>query len=133
MVSSSIILQEHRIRPSLQRRIVFDYLLASESHPSVDTIYSDLLPANPGLSRTTVYNTLELLQKHGLVKVLDFGEGFLRYDGKITPHCHFRCEKCGAIYDIAKIPEGCEKFAPAGSRLTGMELYLNGICPACNK
>ena len=96
----------------MQRRIVFDYLLASESHPSVDTIYSDLLPANPGLSRTTVYNTLELLQKHGLVKVLDFGEGFLRYDGKITPHCHFRCEKCGAIYDIAKVPEGCENLRP---------------------
>ena len=54
-------LQECRIRPSLQRVLILDYLRSVHTHPSVDSIYQALLPDNPGLSRTTVYNTLEYL------------------------------------------------------------------------
>ena len=75
-------LQECGIRPSLQRVLILDYLKSVHSHPSVDSIYQALLPGNPGLSRTTVYNTLELFAEKGLALSLDFGEGFLRYDGE---------------------------------------------------
>ena len=112
MSSSAVTLQEHRIRPSAQRVQILDYIKSVHSHPSVDTIYKALLPENPGLSRTTVYNTLELFAKHGLILSLDFGEGYLRYDGEIKPHTHFKCEKCGAVSDIFTIPENCEKMLP---------------------
>ena len=96
-------------------------------------VYKALLPENPGLSRTTVYNTLELFAKHGLILSLDFGEGYLRYDGEIKPHTHFKCEKCGAVSDIFTIPENCEKMLPKGSSLSAGSLYLYGKCAACNK
>lgn len=131
-MSTATILQEHHIRPSSQRLLVFDYLKSVKTHPSVDTIYQALLPDNPGLSRTTVYNTLELLASHNLILTLDLGEGFLRYDGDITPHSHFKCTKCGAVIDIMESPDGCETMLPKGCTLSGVSLNLFGRCAKCN-
>jgi len=131
MQSSALLLQEHRIRPSAQRLVVFDYLRSVKTHPSVDTIYQALKATNPNLSRTTVYNTLELLTKKGLILTLDFGEGFLRYDGNVEPHSHFQCEKCGAVIDIIETAEGCEKMLPKGCTLSSASLYLYGKCMNC--
>ncbi len=69
-----------KIRPSIQRVRILDYLRTRKNHPTVDTIFNDLSPEIPTLSRTTVYNTLELLKAQGLVLSLDFGEGYIRYD-----------------------------------------------------
>lgn len=132
-MSTATILQEHQIRPSSQRLLVFDYLKSVKTHPSVDTIYQALLRDNPGLSRTTVYNTLELLASHNLILTLDFGEGFLRYDGEVTPHSHFKCTECGAVIDIMECPDGCAKMLPAGCTLSGISLYLFGKCAKCNE
>lgn len=133
MATSASILQEHRIRPSARRVRIFDYIRSVHTHPSVDTIYQALLPDNPGLSRTTVYNTLELFAKNGLILSLDMGEGFLRFDGETVPHTHFRCTRCGSIIDIFDTPQNCEKMLPKGSSLNSVSLYLYGRCAACNK
>ena len=61
MQETASILKDHGIRPSLQRVCVYRYLRGVKTHPTVDEIYSALLPEYPSLSRTTVYNTLELL------------------------------------------------------------------------
>lgn len=133
MSSSAVILQEHRIRPSAQRVLILDYIRSVHTHPSADTIYKALLRDCPGLSRTTVYNTLDLFAQHGLILSLDFGEGYLRFDGEIKPHTHFKCEKCGTVSDIFTTPENCEKMLPKGSSLNSVSLYLYGKCTACNK
>ena len=133
MSSSAVILQEHRIRPSAQRVLILDYIRRVHTHPSADTIYRALLRDCPGLARTTVYNPLDLLAQHGLILSLDFGEGYLRFDGEIKPHTHFKCEKCGAVSDIFTTPENCEKMLPKGSSLNSVSLYLYGKCAACNK
>lgn len=112
---------------------ILDYIRSVHTHPSVDVIYQALLPDNPGLSRTTVYNTLELFTKNGLILSLDMGEGFLRYDGETVPHTHFKCTGCGAVIDIFEIPQNCERMLPKGSTLDTTSLYLFGRCAACNK
>ena len=132
-MTSATLLQEHGIRPSAQRVLVLDYLRSVHTHPSADTIYCALLRENPGLSRTTVYNTLELFAQKGLALSLDFGEGFQRFDGMTVPHTHFKCVQCGAVSDISATPEGCEKMLPKGGALSSAQLYLFGLCPACNK
>jgi len=127
------ILQEHGIRPSIQRVRILDYIKSVHSHPSVETIYQALLPDNPGLSRTTVYNTLDLFTKNGLILALDMGEGYLRFDGETTPHTHFKCSVCGKVTDIFDVPGDCEKMLPRGYALDNVSLYLYGRCPECNK
>ena len=53
-------LKDHDIKPSYQRMKIFQYLLDNHVHPTVDTIYKALCPEIPTLSKTTVYNTLNL-------------------------------------------------------------------------
>lgn len=133
MRATADLLTQHGIRPSLQRVTVLRYLRSVKTHPTVDEIYQALLPENPSLSRTTVYNTLELLSENGLVLTLDFGEGFLRYDGDCSPHCHFKCNSCGRVYDIMTAPPDCSAMLPKGFVLKGALLKLFGICDACSK
>lgn len=132
-MSSSELLKERNVRPSLQRICILDYLLAKRNHPTVSTIYVDLLPQIPTLSRTTVYNTLETLCESGLVITLDVGDGSIHYDADITPHAHFKCEKCGKIFDILLTPEDFRKRVPEGFSIERLQLYAFGLCAKCKR
>lgn len=131
MKDSAAILTRHKIRPSVQRVSVLHYLRGVKTHPTVDTIYQALLQENPGMSRTTVYNTLELLRDNGIVTALDFGEGYLRYDAQRIPHSHFLCDRCGKVYDIMTPPPNCLGLLPTGFALKRTQLSMGGICAEC--
>ncbi|HPK44931.1 MAG TPA: transcriptional repressor, partial [Spirochaetota bacterium] len=59
-------LESKGISPSYQRLKILEYLDQNRSHPTVDEIYSALLPLIPTLSKTTVYNTVSLFVQQGL-------------------------------------------------------------------
>lgn len=124
---------DHGIRPSQQRICVLHYIQSVKTHPTVDTIFSALQPDYPTLSRTTVYNTLELLREHNLVITLDMGEGFLRYDADMHPHSHFKCEKCGNVFDIFEKLPNVNSMVPKGFKLRTSALYMFGLCKKCSK
>jgi len=121
------------IRPSIQRMRILDYLRQRKNHPTVETIFNDLAPEIPTLSKTTVYNTLQLLKENGLVISLDLGEGYIRYDADISPHLHFECEKCGGVFDIFMAPEDIRKKLPTGFVLKETRVYAFGLCAKCAK
>lgn len=133
MQDTAKILMDHGIRPSQQRLCILQYIQSVKTHPTVDTIFTALHPNFPSLSRTTVYNTLELFKKHDLVISLDMGEGYLRYDADMNPHCHFKCEKCGNVYDIFEEPPSVDSIVPEGFTLKSSALYIFGICSKCAK
>ena len=54
-------LKGNGIKPSVQRMRIFQYLLDHHTHPTVDDIFKNLSPEMPTLSKTTVYNTLNIL------------------------------------------------------------------------
>jgi len=88
------------INPSYQRLKILEYLENTRSHPTVDIIYRELLKEIPTLSKTTIYNTLKLLQQKGIVSGITIEENEVRYDADTTPHIHFKCRRCGNIYDL---------------------------------
>ena len=94
------LLANHNIRVSHQRLLILDYLIMNPTHPTADTIYKDLKKVDPVISQATVYNTLNLLVEHKLVKELDFNMSSKRYEFKKTNHGHFICESCGLIEDL---------------------------------
>lgn len=126
-------LKSHDIKPSLQRIKIFDYLVSNKSHPTVDTIYKDLVNEIPTLSKTTVYNTLNLFMKKNIVTIITIEENEARYDANTTLHGHFKCEVCGEVYDFdLNIPQ------PKDNILEGFEtkerhIYFKGECKNCLK
>ena len=127
------LLTEKKLRPSVQRVEILAYLLDKKNHPTVDMIYSDLHPSFPTLSKTTVYNTLRLLESEKLIQTIGIEETELRYDADISNHLHFKCLHCKNVYDIFSIsPQPIDSLLPKGFLLTKTQINLWGICEKCN-
>lgn len=94
------LLTQNGIQPSAQRVAVADYVLFTDEHPSADRVFSRVKKVLPVLSRATVYNTLNLLVKKGLLRELVLAEGKIVFDPKMDRHHHFLDESSGRIYDV---------------------------------
>ena len=119
------------IRPSYPRIRVLDYLVTMKTHPTAEEVFSHLVKEMPTLSRTTVYNTLNLLVGAGLARTLTIEGHEVRYDGTASCHGHFKCRDCGKIYDFA-VDMGCVDPPDLVRFLIDeREVYFRGICPDC--
>ena len=121
----------HGIKPSMQRVAIMDYLMKHRTHPTADCIYSELSETIPTLSRMTVYNTLRLLVEQGAAQQLSIDDKQAHYDAETAPHAHFRCNCCGAIYDVP-VPSMSPAVA-ADFLVTETHLYYRGICKKCKQ
>lgn len=126
-------LMQFAIRPSVQRTAVMEYLMNHKTHPTVDEIYLALSPGIPTLSKTTVYNTLNLFIEKGAVQMLTIDEKNARYDADTSKHAHFYCSGCGKVYDfmISK-PEVYEFPINPQFNIHSMQLSYYGTCKTCN-
>lgn len=120
-----------KIKPSLQRIAIYDFLLKNPNHPTADMIYSALSPSIPTLSKTTVYNTLRQFTECGLVTSLTIEEGELRFDADTSIHMHFKCTECGKIFDILQPIEVPEEILPKGFLMLKSQTNFWGICRDC--
>jgi len=94
------VLEEHGIKPSAQRVAVAEFVLHTDAHPSADEVWSQVRARFPMVSRATVYNTLNLFVREGLVRQLTLTGGRVVFDPKIEKHHHFIDEETGRIYDV---------------------------------
>ena len=127
-------LQQHHIKPSLQRIAIMSYLMEHHTHPTVDEIYQALAQSIPTLSKTTVYNTLKLLSDLGAATTLTIDERNTCYDAVTQPHGHFLCKKCGRIYDMPSISDTTqvEESVMDGHTVQEIHHYYKGICKHCS-
>jgi Fe2+ or Zn2+ uptake regulation protein len=95
-----MLLRKHGIQPSAQRVAVARYVLDTFEHPSADTVWSKVKRAFPMISRATVYNTLNLFVKKGLLRQFVLDDGKTVFDANVGKHHHFVDERSGRLYDI---------------------------------
>ena len=124
-------LKEKNIRLSHQRLKVLAYLCQHLCHPTVDQIYQALRREVPTLSRTTVYNTLEILVEAGLVRVVTIEDTQARYDINTHEHGHFKCNSCGFVYDFAVEIGALPTQGLEGARVDAKDVYFRGTCSKC--
>lgn len=124
-------LLRRRVRPSYQRIKILEYLVAHEDHPTVDEIFNSLQKKIPTLSKTTVYNTLNLLIEANLVRVVSIEDTQTRYDLIVNNHGHFKCESCGRIVNFSIDIDSCATDDLAGYQIKEKHVYFKGVCPAC--
>ena len=125
---------EKKLRYSRQRDRIYEYLLASQAHPSAEMVYSDLRPEMPGLSLGTVYRNLKLLEELGKVRRIASFQGTERYDACCGDHAHFLCERCGLLRDMG--PSNSQAIRSAilleeGYTVNKLDLTVTGCCPNC--
>lgn len=126
-------LAENGIRPMIKRVKIMNYLVSKRNHPTADMIYLELVSEIAGLSKTTVYNTLNLFVQHGVVKALNIDSNELRYDADTTQHGHFKCKECGEIYDFSLNKELLQDLRLKDFILDDYQFSIKGTCSICAK
>jgi len=128
------------------RRIILDILSRTTRHLSAEDIYFLVRGFNPSIGFATVYRTLDLLTRMGIVQKFDFGEGKSRYElmesgKKDSHHHHLICTRCRKIIDytsfIDEEKELVKKTEDAlsmkhGFRINGHIIHFYGICSDCS-
>jgi Fe2+ or Zn2+ uptake regulation protein len=95
-----MLLRKHAIQPSAQRVAVARYVLDTCEHPTADKVWAKVKRAFPMISRATVYNTLNLFVKKGLLRQFVLNDGKTVFDANVGSHHHFVDEASGRLYDI---------------------------------
>jgi Fur family transcriptional regulator, ferric uptake regulator len=94
-------LSEKGYRMTPQRMMILSAMESSHDHISAEEIYAQVSAKYPHINISTVYRTLELLKKLGMVYEIDLGEGRIRYHAEGSGHHHHLvCQGCGEVIDI---------------------------------
>ena len=122
-----------------QRETIAEIVFKSNEHHSVEDIEAEVRGRGERIGKATIYRTLEMLVKSGLVAEHDFGEGFKRYEhlfGQAPVREHLVCTECGKVKAIdnpelqrlhQQVAER-QGFLPARYRLA-----IYGICRDCQE
>ncbi len=96
----------HASRLTAPREAILEFLSQSSKHMSAKEIYASLHRSYPGIGLSTVYRTLNLLARMGIVTKLSIGDGQSRYEFKSKKkeehHHHLICTKCGQIINYSE-------------------------------
>jgi Fur family transcriptional regulator, ferric uptake regulator len=98
-------LQDSGYKLTTQRKAILNVILENQDeHLSCDEIYSIVGNDYPDLGIATVYRTLQLFEKLGVVYKLNFDDGCSRYelisDSKGHQHHHLICLGCGKVIEV---------------------------------
>jgi Fur family ferric uptake transcriptional regulator len=132
-------------RITVPRQAILDVLSNTTEHLSAEEIYLKVHKIHPSIGLTTVYRTLELLIKTGIVFKFDFGDGRARYELSENPkgighHHHLVCTGCSRIIDYTDfINEEIELLKRTEKELskkykfkiTNHMIQFYGLCEKC--
>ena len=130
-------LKEQGLPLTQQREAVASVLFSSEAHLSADDIEGELRGRDLRIGKATIYRTLDLLVKSNLVEEHDFGEGFKRYEHRLSRdpvHEHLICRACGRVEEF-EIPEitaiEARVAREMGFRPQRHRVEIYGLCRVC--
>ena len=129
-------LKEKGIRITPQRQLIIEYLIDTDTHPTVDEIYHGITQRYGALSLATIYNNLNVLVKAGLVEEMKFNGVTSRYDYNHHQHFHILCVECGQIEDVHF--DHVQPIIDAAKEQTKYQVFhlnieLHGLCSKCQE
>jgi Fur family ferric uptake transcriptional regulator len=121
----------HRLRMTEQRRVIAHVLSQAHDHPDVEAVYRRANAADPRISLSTVYRTLKLFERKGILERHDFGRGRGQYEeAQREHHDHLIDVESGRVIEFSNA--AIEKLQEAvarelGFKLVGHRLELFGV------
>jgi Fe2+ or Zn2+ uptake regulation protein len=121
-------------RTTSQRLVILRELRRRHRHASADEIRTAIERELPGISAPTVYATLDLFVELGLARKIDVGTGVSLFDGRIDPHQHTVCRRCGRVEDLDGPFEPValtNAAARNGFETDQVDVVIRGLCADC--
>jgi Fur family ferric uptake transcriptional regulator len=133
-------LSQRGIRMTDQRRAILTVIETAAKHLDASQILRKARALDASVDRSTVYRTLDLLKRHGLIDELDLmhikGEGHY-YERKLgRDHVHMACLRCGKISEfISETFESLKNQLERDCRfhIVVARLEVGGYCAGCRR
>jgi Fur family peroxide stress response transcriptional regulator len=117
------------LRMTRQRQEIYRILIEQRDHPTANEVFMRAKDRLPNLSLATVYNCLEALVQHGVIRQVNFERESSRYCPNLSEHGHFHDAATGIIHDIDFKPGTSLTDVlelPAGAVVEDVEITLRG-------
>ena len=123
------------LRWTKQRDTLLDVIEHAEGHLDADGLYRLARERDPRLSLATVYRTLGVLKRHGLVDELHLSEEHHHYEAaSADQHFHFVCTSCGEVteFEASTVDRLRRDLRRAhGVVVQSIDLDVAGLCAKC--
>jgi len=131
------ILTKKGCKNTKSRRAVLNIMEKADTALSAEEIFILIKESGKSINLSTVYRTLELMEKMGLAvkTVMDDGKSRYSLTGNGHKH-HLICTGCHKLVEIDSCPlETLEKdvMKETSFDITGHKLEIYGLCPECKK
>ena len=125
------------LRITSQRASILEIIRQGQGHLDADEVHRRAREKQPRLSLSTVYRTLQMLKKLGLIEEVHFNEEHHHYEIKPSAeHHHLICLDCGRVvefeYPLARLIKRNVTEAK-NFDITGSEVRMTGYCSKCRQ
>ncbi|HET6930458.1 MAG TPA: transcriptional repressor [Candidatus Acidoferrum sp.] len=131
-------LREKGIRLTRQRRVILEVMDTAEQHLDVDQILARAQKMDPAVHLVTVYRTIDLLKKEGLIDELDLlhlrGDRHYYETHGPRDHIHVACLRCGKVREFeSRLYEQLKEQIARDfeMQVTVSRTEVGGICNDC--
>ena len=124
-----------RTRETKQRRVVYETIKNTHSHPTADWVFEKVRRQLPKVSLGTVYRNLGVLKDEGLVREIYGNDRRAHYDADISKHAHFICSGCDQIIDVRDVKNIDWRTMKdlVGCEVEEQTTVFTGRCPGCSQ
>lgn len=133
-----VALRRNGYKLTLQRRAVIHAITSSQDHLTPATIHNKVCQDHPDIGLVTIYRTLEIMDRLGLICEVHAGGNCRSYLVRrpAEHHHHLICSECGVVVDFTECDLG--ELEGRLSQKTGFEIESHlleflGRCPVCYK
>ncbi len=132
-------MREWAVRVTPQRLAIAEVVLNSQDHPTVQQIYERVRDHFPSMTLATIYSTLGVLQRSGLIQELPF-QRMSRYEPNMDPHVNLVCIECENVVDADTASEVHDLVVNLRNSITNstdfevgwQRVDFYGLCPRCS-
>ncbi len=121
-------------RMTTQRTLLLRIIEESEEHLDAAAIHRQAQDRGAHMSLSTVYRTLKVLAKMGLLRELHFDEEHHHFERALGEHYHLYCLECGQVTEYWP-PDGGRRLRQVAEQcnfdLVSARLELQGFCQRC--
>jgi Fur family ferric uptake transcriptional regulator len=133
-MSCAITLKQKGLKLTPQRRLILDIIHDATKHLTAEEILDYVQARVPGVNKSTIYRTLELLEALGCVYKSELGDRFIYHHAEEGHHHHLVCRACGKNIDCAEdlfLPVEKALAQKYGFQVDFKHMVVNGVCHDC--
>ena len=127
-------LKEKGLKLTPQRRMIVDIIHSKGEHLTAEDIINYVQGRMPGVNKSTIYRTLEILEQAGCVFKSESGDHFIYHHAEEGHHHHLVCQKCGKTIDCSEslfLPVERSIAEKYGFRVNFKHVMISGLCNEC--